>query len=134
MSYYVVPVLHNGGKLGRVGDGTLHYMGGTVKWCEPMDVNLINHKDMEKLGKGVGCLQFKESGFNDMCDFTLNNNLTELHIYFEHPVDKPIITKVSTESSSSSDSYESADDEVYKPPPPGYESDDSNQIQMCNQL
>ncbi|MED6179244.1 hypothetical protein PIB30_115305, partial [Stylosanthes scabra] len=66
----------------------------------------------------------------------------ELHIYVEHIVDIPEVVEdlvegpdiveetvkqpVILEDESSSDSYESAEDEAYKPPPPGYEEDDSD--------
>ncbi|MED6160288.1 hypothetical protein PIB30_050197 [Stylosanthes scabra] len=58
MSYFFIPVLHHGGKLERVGDGTLHYLGGAVKRCDPVYVDLVNHKDLETLGKDVGYLKF----------------------------------------------------------------------------
>ncbi|MED6141186.1 hypothetical protein PIB30_100804 [Stylosanthes scabra] len=118
MSYFVVPVLHHGGKLVRLGDGTREYVGGAVKSCDPMDVDFVNLKDLETLGKKDGLHPLKrDSDVNDMCDFTLNNNLPEIHIYFEHPIDQPIEPEELTESSSSSDSYESAEDEAYKPLP-----------------
>ncbi|MED6196334.1 hypothetical protein PIB30_046509 [Stylosanthes scabra] len=66
-----------------------------------------------------------DTDVNEMCDFTLSNNLIELHIYFEHPIDNPIIPEVMLLESSSSYSYESVEDEAYKPPPPGYKTDDS---------
>nr|XP_025691281.1 uncharacterized protein LOC112792309 [Arachis hypogaea] len=87
-----------------------------------------------------------------MCDFTMRNNLKEFHLYFEHGVDIPVVTddepvveEVDSEdedvlvvtgseksSSFSYDLYESAEDEAYKPPPSGYEtesSDDSVHVQ-----
>ncbi|MED6137839.1 hypothetical protein PIB30_068821 [Stylosanthes scabra] len=101
-----------------------------VKKCDPVDVDFVNHKGLEDLGKGIEYLKFKamywqepsaikfedglhliegESDIDDMCYFPLNNNLKELHIYFEHPIDNPITPEVLlAESSSSSDSYESA--------------------------
>ncbi|MED6161750.1 hypothetical protein PIB30_063721 [Stylosanthes scabra] len=64
---------------------------------------------------------------NEMCDFTMMQNLREIHLCLDHPVDVPIAPEVvDIGSSSSSDSYESAEDEVYKPPP-GYESDDTEE-------
>ncbi|MED6112889.1 hypothetical protein PIB30_065862 [Stylosanthes scabra] len=149
MAMFVVPVLHHGGRLERVGNGTLCYLDGRVKKCDPVDVDFVTLQGLEDLGKGIGYLKFKamywlepsaiefedglhliegEDGINEICDFTLNNNLRELHIFFEHPIDNPIIPEVLlTGSSSSSDSYESAEDEAYKPPPPGFESDDSEE-------
>ncbi|MED6117022.1 hypothetical protein PIB30_105806, partial [Stylosanthes scabra] len=59
----------------------------------------------------------------------------EFHIYVEHVVDIPILVEepviveeepVIFDDSPSSDSYESAEDEAYKPPPTGYEEDDSD--------
>ncbi|MED6108654.1 hypothetical protein PIB30_026064 [Stylosanthes scabra] len=64
----------------------------------------------------------------------------EFHIYVEHIVEIPEVVKgvveglvivddamnqpVILEDKSSNDSYESAEDEAYKPPPPSYEDDD----------
>ena len=51
-------------------------------------------------------------------------------IYFEHPISEPILeTKImkvddvvdSSDRSSSDDDYDSAEDELYKPPPTGLE-------------
>ncbi|MED6153112.1 hypothetical protein PIB30_098436 [Stylosanthes scabra] len=149
MAIFVVTVLHHGGRLERIWNGSLCYLDDRVKECDPVDVDFVSHKGLEDLGKGIGYLKFKamywqepsaiefedglhlierDSDINEMCDFTMNNNLKELHIYFEHPIDNPITPEVLlAESSSSSNSYESAEDEAYKPPPPGYDSDDSEE-------
>ncbi|MED6134946.1 hypothetical protein PIB30_041760 [Stylosanthes scabra] len=61
-----------------------------LRKCDEMDVNFVNHKDLEQLGKDIWYSKF-------------------------------------IESSSSYDSYENAENKTYKPPPPGYESDDGEE-------
>ncbi|MED6118772.1 hypothetical protein PIB30_005911 [Stylosanthes scabra] len=71
----------------------------------------------------------------------------EFHIYVEHIAEIPEVVEdavegtviveddveqhVILEDESSSDSYESAEDEAYKPPPPGYEEDGSDSDVEC---
>ncbi|MED6182976.1 Nitrate reductase [NADH] 1 [Stylosanthes scabra] len=102
------------------------------------DVNLCGSrvssrwKDLETLGKEIGYLKFNrmcwheptviefdhglheiqgDRDINDMCDYTMMHNLSEIHIYLDHPADVPIAPEeVMSGSSSSSDSYESAED------------------------
>ncbi|MED6188493.1 hypothetical protein PIB30_086481 [Stylosanthes scabra] len=149
VNLYVVPVFHHGGTLVTLPNGSVRYVDGKVKKYPPMDIDFVNWKDLETLGKQIGYFKFEamywheppviefgdglhkikgDKDINDMCDFTMMHNLTEIHIYLEHPIDVPIEPEeVLSGSSSSSDSYESAEDEAYKPPPPGYESDDSEE-------
>ncbi|RYR73436.1 hypothetical protein Ahy_A02g007784 isoform C [Arachis hypogaea] len=162
MSVFVIPVFNHGRKLVRA-NGKLHYLDRKVEKFPPIDIDFLNKKDLEELFKGLGYLTYKqiywhdptviefEDGLhvlygdkeiNDMCDFTMSNNLKEFHLYFEHGVDIPVVTYdepvvekvifedddvVSKSSSSSYDSYESAEDEAYKPPPPGYETESSEE-------
>ncbi|MED6142205.1 hypothetical protein PIB30_111501, partial [Stylosanthes scabra] len=147
MSIYVVPVFHHGGTLVTLPNGSVRYIDGKVEKYPPMDIDFVNWKDLETLGKLIGYVRFEamywhevpatefrdglhkiqgDRDINDMCDFTMMHHLDEIHIYLEHPIDVPIEAEVDLSgSSSSSDSYESAEDEAYKPPPPGYESDAS---------
>ncbi|RYR49908.1 hypothetical protein Ahy_A07g036434 [Arachis hypogaea] len=167
MSVFVIPVFNHGEKLVRA-NGKLHYLDGKVEKFPPMDIDFVNKKDLEELFKGLGYLTYKqiywhdptviefEDGLhvlygdkeiNNMCDFTMRNNLKEFHLYFEHGVDIPdvtddepveeemvsededvlAVTDSSKSSSSSYDSYESAEDEAYNLPPPGYKTDSSEE-------
>ncbi|MED6144862.1 hypothetical protein PIB30_019482 [Stylosanthes scabra] len=53
------PLLHHNGKLVRLGDGRRYYVDGAIKRCDSMDVDFINLKDLETLGKEVGYLKFE---------------------------------------------------------------------------
>ncbi|XP_020975908.1 uncharacterized protein LOC110270817 [Arachis ipaensis] len=79
-----------------------------------------------------------DAGINAMRENKMKNTETdEFYLYFDHPVDEPEIVEdagkqtntpddgeilVDDQSSSSDDGYESTEDEPYKPPPPGFES------------
>ncbi|XP_015952487.1 pollen-specific leucine-rich repeat extensin-like protein 1 [Arachis duranensis] len=78
-----------------------------------------------------------DAGINAMHENKMKNAQTnEFYLYFDHPVDEheivedggnkskgksPMLEEV--QSSSSDDGYESMEDEPYKPPPPGFESE-----------
>ncbi|MED6204191.1 hypothetical protein PIB30_006947 [Stylosanthes scabra] len=87
-----------------------------------MDINLANKEDLLEFANDI-------RDINKMCEYTLNNNLKEFHIYLDHPMDVPILLGPDPVDdpipvdSSSFDSYESAEDEAYKPSLPGYKSD-----------
>ncbi|MED6112933.1 hypothetical protein PIB30_066255 [Stylosanthes scabra] len=123
-----------------------------MRYSHNADANLCGScvsSRWKELGKQIGYLKFKamfwhelnviefdhglheirsDRDINEMCDFTMIHNLTKIHVYLEHPVDVPIFPEVVlTRSSSPSDFYESAEDEAYKSPLPGYESDDSGE-------
>ncbi|MED6187847.1 hypothetical protein PIB30_080371 [Stylosanthes scabra] len=149
MYIHVIPMFHHGGTLVIHPDESVSYVNGKAKKYSLMDIDFVNWKDLKELGKQIGYLKFKamywheppaiefgdvlhkivgDRDINEMCDFTMMHNLTEIHIYLEHPIDVPIEPQVVLSgSSSSSDSYESAEDEAYEPPSPGYESDDSEE-------
>ncbi|MED6217996.1 hypothetical protein PIB30_022907 [Stylosanthes scabra] len=127
MDGFVVPVIHHGGRLERKPNGEFEYVGGEVKKFKPM----INFED------GLHELE-GDMDINNMCEFTLNNNLKEFYIYIEHVVnvilhadENMVISSDSSSSSSSSssnDGYETPEDEPYKPPPHGFESESSGGV------
>ncbi|MED6110505.1 hypothetical protein PIB30_043676 [Stylosanthes scabra] len=146
MDGFVVTVFHHAGRFERYANGDRHYVDGKVTRFAPMDVDFVNKQDLLEMAKEIGYMKLKnmfwhehtsiifEAGLhrlisdreiNEMCDFALYNNLKEFHIYLDHPVDVPIMPGPDHEpepivvESSSSDSYESAEDEAYKPPLPG---------------
>ncbi|MED6143235.1 hypothetical protein PIB30_004323 [Stylosanthes scabra] len=68
----------------------------------------------------------KESDIIELRKSLMENDCVDFQIFFEHPVSEPIIAEVNEtvnldsdagSLSSSHDSYESAEDEAYKPPP-----------------
>ncbi|MED6138683.1 hypothetical protein PIB30_076769 [Stylosanthes scabra] len=136
----------------RFSNGDRHYVDRKVTRFQAMDVDLVNKEDLVEFAKDIGYINLKcmlwhehtlikfEAGLhslagdmeiNDMCEYTLNNNLKEFHIYLDHLVDVPImpgpnpVVEPIVVDSSSYGSYESAEDEAYNPLPPGYESDSS---------
>ncbi|RYR11939.1 hypothetical protein Ahy_B04g069440 [Arachis hypogaea] len=95
-----------------------------IYWLDPAAKNLEFGLHMLKGDQDI----------NDMCEATLScPDRNEFYIYFEHPVSQPMAVEpepepkeepvVFTDDSSSDNRYESAEDEAYKPPPPGYETD-----------
>ncbi|MED6181902.1 hypothetical protein PIB30_023744 [Stylosanthes scabra] len=104
----------------------------------------------------VGFVKYEKLLWHDLSDLDLGTGLHELkgdaeinvmrgavvmhigpkefHIYVEHVVSIPVVVEEAfegpvipgNENVSSSDSYESTEDEAYKPPPSGYEEDDSD--------
>ncbi|MED6114259.1 hypothetical protein PIB30_078620, partial [Stylosanthes scabra] len=120
---YVVPVFNVGGYLVRNEAGDLVYAEGRVEKFEEMDIDHVNFGDLVKLYESLG---------------------NEFHIYVEHSIDVPIpapapdpaptpppaqahasapASNIDLQDTSGDDGYESAEDEVYKPPPYGYEGD-----------
>ncbi|MED6162672.1 hypothetical protein PIB30_072767, partial [Stylosanthes scabra] len=59
MVIFVVPVLHYGGRLERIWNGSLCYLDGKVKECDPVDIDFVSLKGLEDLCKGIGYLKFK---------------------------------------------------------------------------
>ncbi|KAI9113916.1 hypothetical protein K1719_015167 [Acacia pycnantha] len=147
MDGYIVIVYHFGGLLLRNDDGVVEYINGRVDELTEVDVDYINLKDLESIFKGYGyekcerimwlkpgapdlehglqplCL---DSDINAMCAAALANG-NRIHIYFDHCIAVPDIISPTEEDhgmfspEEESDSYESAEDEAYKPPPPGVE-------------
>ncbi|MED6216082.1 hypothetical protein PIB30_004107 [Stylosanthes scabra] len=140
-----VPVFHYGGRICRNNDGDLDYLDGCVKRWDPVDIDLVCLPDLEQLLGDLGFRKYEkllwrdlsvpdlevvlhklksDAGINEMRGAIVNyNGPKEFHIYVVHVVDTPIPVEdfVDLEGSDSSDSYESAEDEAYKPPPPGHE-------------
>ncbi|MED6225863.1 hypothetical protein PIB30_097766 [Stylosanthes scabra] len=150
-----VPVFHYGGRFGRDTYGVLSYVDGSVKRWPPLDIDLVSLPVLEDLLKELGYEKYEKLLWHDLSFPDLEFGLHELkgdvginemrgavvmhmgdkefHIYIEHVVDTPILVEdyVNLEESNTSDSYESAEDEAYKPPPPGYEEDDSeSEVEM----
>ncbi|MED6175583.1 hypothetical protein PIB30_079779 [Stylosanthes scabra] len=147
MSIYMVPVFHHAGTFVTLSNGSVIYLDGKIKKYDLMDIDFMNWKDLVELGKQIGYVKFNrmfwhepnviefdhglheitsDRDINEMCDFTMMQNLTEIHIYLDHPADVPIVPEVVViVPSSSSDSYERVEDEACKPPLPGCKSDDS---------
>ncbi|MED6126362.1 hypothetical protein PIB30_077654 [Stylosanthes scabra] len=150
-----VPVLHYGGRFDRSSDGILSYLDGNVKRFRPMDIDLLLLSDLEGFVKEVGFGKWEKLLWHDLADPNLDTGLNEIkddadlnalrgvavldmrpkefHVYVQHIVEIPVVVEehVILDESSSGDSYESAEDEAYKPPPSGYEKDDSNsEIEM----
>ncbi|MED6163771.1 hypothetical protein PIB30_083236, partial [Stylosanthes scabra] len=140
-----IPIFHHGGRFVRNANGDRRYVDGQVTRFSAMDVDFVNKGGLLELAKEIGYIKINEmfwqehvginfeaglhslvgdKEINEMCEYTLNHNLKEFHIYLDHPVDVPIMPDpdpteepIAVESSSSN-SYESAEDEAYKPPPP----------------
>nr|XP_029144759.1 uncharacterized protein LOC112710546 [Arachis hypogaea] len=156
MSYEIVPVFHHGGSFERDEDGALFYRDGSVETFPPLDIDYVNFKDLEEMFKGLGYTSYKqmywydgsfldlESGLhvlkgdkeiNEMCDKKMENVESDLLvIYFEHDVSQPVYGPdvVEVDSPSSNDGYETTEDEPYKPPPTGLESDSSSSDEEVN--
>ncbi|RYR04294.1 hypothetical protein Ahy_B06g083965 [Arachis hypogaea] len=110
----------------------------TIYWCD------MTASDMESGRHAI----HGDKEINELReDFNKNRHTDEFYIYFDHPVDLPeVIGKgvgedvvissddISLKSSSfsSDDGYKSTEDEAYKPPLPGYESDDSGSDDSLN--
>ncbi|MED6179007.1 hypothetical protein PIB30_112992 [Stylosanthes scabra] len=60
MSIYVVPVFHHGGRFVTRADGSVRYVDGRIKRYPSMDIDFVNWKDLEELGKEIGYLKFKD--------------------------------------------------------------------------
>ncbi|MED6113317.1 hypothetical protein PIB30_069664 [Stylosanthes scabra] len=150
-------MLNVGGRLGHDENGVLKYSDSETNSFEPLDVDLLSIPKLESMMKSLGYpnysalywlepngtnLEFglreikKESDINELRKSLLENDYVDFQIYVEHPVSNPIIAEGdetvyldsdADSKSSSHDSYESIEDEAYKPPPDGYElSSDSD--------
>ncbi|MED6162827.1 hypothetical protein PIB30_074156 [Stylosanthes scabra] len=129
MEYFMVPVFNVGGKLCEDENGVLKYVDGTVHRFAPLDIE-------------------KDSDIVELRNSVVENHCVDFEIFFEHPVSEPIVADdvevnrvnvkvdggcVNLDSdveveSSSHDSYESIEDQAYKPPPDSYElSSDSDE-------
>nr|XP_025618784.2 uncharacterized protein LOC112710668 isoform X1 [Arachis hypogaea] len=96
-----------------------------VYWYDPMSDDIES-----RLHSLTG-----DAGINAMRENIMKNTKkNEFYLYFDHPVDKLDIVEDAgnkgkslvlgeIQSSSSDDGYESTEDEPYKPPPPGHETD-----------
>ncbi|MED6158566.1 hypothetical protein PIB30_033888 [Stylosanthes scabra] len=81
-SVFVKLVFHHGGRFERNSGGTLEYVNGMVKEYDEMDLDFLNFGDFVKL--------LEELGINDLRQHLIDNpNLSEFHLYFEHPVNEP---------------------------------------------
>ncbi|MED6133117.1 hypothetical protein PIB30_025595 [Stylosanthes scabra] len=151
MAKFSVPVLNVGGMLGEDENGVLKYNDGETKRFQALDIDLLSIPEIESMMKSLGYpnysalywlqpnavnLEFglraikKESDMKVLRKMLLESDCKEFHIFIEHLVSKPISAEVEqvnldsdadSESSSSHDSYESTEDEEYKPPPDGYD-------------
>ncbi|MED6168855.1 hypothetical protein PIB30_015473 [Stylosanthes scabra] len=96
-------------------------------WFQKYEKLLWHDLSVPDLDDGLHELK-GDAGINEMRGATLNyNGPKEFHIYVVHVVDTPVPVEnfVDLEGLDSSDSYESAEDEAYKPPPPEYKDADS---------
>ncbi|KAI9115628.1 hypothetical protein K1719_013297 [Acacia pycnantha] len=119
MDGYIVIVYHFGGLLLRNDDGVVEYINGRVDELTEVDADYINLKDLESIFKGYGyekCERIMwlkpgapdlEHGLQPLCLDSDINAIEEDQGMFS--------------PEEESDSYESAEDEAYKPPPPGVE-------------
>ncbi|KAI9125096.1 hypothetical protein K1719_003712 [Acacia pycnantha] len=141
MDGYIVIVYHFGGLLLRNNDGIVEYINGRVDELTEVDADYVNLKDLESIFKGYGyekCDRMMwlkpgepdlEHGLQPLCldsDIALANG-NRIHIYFDHCIAGPDIISLAEEDhrmfspEEESDSYESVEDEAYKPPPTGVE-------------
>ncbi|MED6188965.1 hypothetical protein PIB30_091012 [Stylosanthes scabra] len=110
-SVFVKPVFHHGGRFERNSGGTLEYVNGMVKEYDEMDLDFLNFGDFVKLLEELGYQDHEaahwldqtavdvesglrklvgDSGINDLRQHLIDNpNLSEFHLYFEHPVNQP---------------------------------------------
>ncbi|MED6188789.1 hypothetical protein PIB30_089235 [Stylosanthes scabra] len=141
---FVVPVFHVGGSLVRNADGILVYEGGSVEKFDRMDLDLVNFLDLVKLLEDeLGYKTEKKLHWLDVADDNLESGLyrllgdkeinamrknvlknfglsEEFHIYVEHEEED------SSSSSTDDGGYESAEDELYRPPKFVSEDDDTD--------
>ncbi|MED6131781.1 hypothetical protein PIB30_013032 [Stylosanthes scabra] len=147
MEAFVATLIHHGGRLERLATGEVAYVGGAVKKHDAIDVDFVNKEDLRQQNHFEDGLHVLagDADVNEMCEFTLNHNLRELHIYIDHVVNVPLPADASvvlssdshsssSSSSSSDDGYESTEDSPYRPPPPGFESDNSDGIAAAEKL
>ncbi|MED6225742.1 hypothetical protein PIB30_096636 [Stylosanthes scabra] len=130
MAKFSVPVLNVGGILGEDENGILKYNDGETKRFQALDIDLLTNLEF-----GLRAIK-KESDMKVLRKMLLESGCKEFQIFIENPISKPISADVEqvnldsdadSKSSSSHDSYESAEDEAYKPPPDGYDlSSDSD--------
>ncbi|MED6165225.1 hypothetical protein PIB30_097552, partial [Stylosanthes scabra] len=131
--------------------------GDLVKLYESL--GFVSHQKMHWLDKNAvdfeaGLYKLDgDNGIHDMCHNLMVNigASNEFHIYVEHSIDVPIpapapdpapapppaqahasapASNIDLQDTSGDDGYESAEDEVYKPPPYGYEGDSDSDESM----
>ncbi|MED6164619.1 hypothetical protein PIB30_091928 [Stylosanthes scabra] len=164
MAKCMVPMLNVGGRLGEDENGVLKYSDGETKTFEALDIDLLSIPKLESMVKSLGYpkysvvywllpnaanLEFglkeimKDSDINELRKSLLENDCVNFQIFFEHPIFEPIVaegnetTNLDSDAdslSSSHDSYESAEDEAYKPPPGGYELSSDTDIGESKKL
>ncbi|MED6195102.1 hypothetical protein PIB30_034842 [Stylosanthes scabra] len=133
---FVEPMFNVGGWLVRNDDGLLVYDGGTTEWLEKIEVKSVNFNVLVKMLEGLGYKSYKVMHWYDFLDEHLETGLhriygdAEFYIYAEHDVNvpriagagesiaEPVVLDDVKGSSTSTDNggYESAEDELYKPP------------------
>ncbi|MED6131417.1 hypothetical protein PIB30_009897 [Stylosanthes scabra] len=134
----MVHVFNVGGKLCENDNGVLKHVDGMGYRFEVLDVDLLSISVLEEMAKSLGFSSYSamhwlvpnaansEFGLRrikkDSDLIELRNSLVENQYVGCVNMDSD-----ADEKSSSDDSYESAEDEAYKPPPDGYElSNDSD--------
>ncbi|MED6184268.1 hypothetical protein PIB30_045852 [Stylosanthes scabra] len=128
MDAFVFPMIYHGGRLERLANAELGYLGGEVKNHEAIDVDFVNKEDMLLQVRDLGYTEFKRLLWHDPTHIHLEDGLHLL------AGDTNINDMYSSSSSSSDDGYESTEDSPYMPPPPGFESDDSDGIAANEKL
>ncbi|RYR79072.1 hypothetical protein Ahy_A01g003940 [Arachis hypogaea] len=156
MEDYVVPVFHHGGHFVRDNQGVLLYIDGKVNKFPKMDIDLICFFALETLFKGLGYLDYKamywfdpkapdlERGLHPIKrdleinhlreNKQMNQETDEFYLYFDHPImvtppediNLNFDADADVEEESSDDGYETTEDEPYRPPPAGFEDEDSD--------
>ncbi|RYQ96639.1 hypothetical protein Ahy_B08g092480 [Arachis hypogaea] len=117
MVYEIVPVFHHERWFERDEDDVLNYMDGDV----------LARPIVGDIEFGIHILK-EDKEIKEMCDNKMANMETyELYIYENNPELLEAVINVGRDTDSSNDdSYKSVEDEPYKPPLSGFESDNSS--------
>ncbi|MED6145454.1 hypothetical protein PIB30_025433 [Stylosanthes scabra] len=147
-------VIHVGGQLREDENRVLSYMDGEVHTFDLVNPMTLCIANIEGMAMSLGFatytsmhwleplaqnLEFGLRELNGVADLNelrgriMETQCVDFEVFFEHSISEPIVEEcVNLDSddgskSNSHDSYESAEDEAYKPPPEGYElSSDSD--------